>query len=118
MDLHPSEVALLRDLALAKSSWTSAASEAISNPQAERWIENEQAWSKLSSLLRDSDSHDAFVAVVSELLSGLMHSVLVTLDGGSALAESTLLTVQDEKGHEFKKFLHEFWPHYANDTEA
>jgi hypothetical protein len=53
---------------------------------------------------------------VSELLSRLTHSALVTLDGGSALAETTLLTISDKDGHEFKNFLHEFWPEVDGDA--
>lgn len=118
MNLHSSEIALLEDLALAKSSWTSAAAEAISNPQSAVWIENAEAWSKLSTCVQDSEAKEAFVAVVSELLSGLVHSTLVSLDGGTALAETTTLSIQDAEGYTFKRFLHEFWPEYDPDTHA
>lgn len=118
MNLHSSEIAFLKDLALAKSSWTSAAAEAISNPQSAVWIENAEAWSKLSACAQDPEAKEAFVAVVSELLSGLVHSALVSLDGGSALAETTTLSVQDADGYTFKRFLHEFWPEYAHDLHA
>jgi hypothetical protein len=117
MTLHPSEIALLKDLALARSSWTSAAAEGLSNPNA-IWIENQEAWSTLSACLQREGSTEAFTAVVSELLSGLIHSVLVSFDGGTALAETTILKIEDEEGHEFKRFLHEFWPNCASGEEV
>jgi hypothetical protein len=110
VNLHPSELALLKDLSTAKDSWTASAADGISNPHSAMWIDNHEAWSKLSASLPDAESRDAFVAVVSELLSGLVHSMLVTLDGGSVLAETTLVSIQDDNGYEFKRFLHEFWP--------
>lgn len=118
MNLHPSEIALLKDLALAKSSWTSAAAEAIAAPEDAVWVENAEAWSKLSACVQAPEAKEAFIAVVSELLSGVLHSALVSLDGGSALADTTTLSVQDADGYQFERFLHEFWPEYGHDPRA
>ncbi|RVT84905.1 hypothetical protein [Inhella crocodyli] len=117
MKLHPSEIAFLLDLAAAKASWKAAAAAGISNPSAV-WIENANAWSKLSECLKQAGATENFVEVVSELMSGLLHSVLVSLDGGTSLAETTLISLRDEEGHEFKRFLHEFWPEYAERTSS
>lgn len=118
MNLHPSEIALLKDFALAKSSWVSAAEEAIATPEDVVWAEDAEAWSKLSECIQTPEAKEAFIAVVSELLSGVLHSALVSLDGGSELAETTTLSVQDADGHEFKRFLHEFWPEYSHAPHA
>ena len=118
MNLHPSEIALLKDLALAKSSWVSATAEAIKAPREAFWVENNAAWSKLSEYLQCSEAKEAFVAVVSELISGVLHSTLVSLDGGSALAETTSLSIKDADGHVFKRCLHEFWPEYSHENHA
>ena len=77
MKLTPSEAAFLEDLARAAASWTSGATAAISNPNSLIWSENSEAWLKLSSCIRASDVQQEFALVVSELLSGLVHSVLV-----------------------------------------
>lgn len=53
-----------------------------------------------------------------ELLSGQAHSFLVALDGGSSLADTTLIAIQDEGGHVFKTFLHEFWPEVGGLTDG
>lgn len=111
MKLHPSELALLNQLALVRDSWVNAAASAIAMaPAALEWSEVPNDWAKLSSILSTPENQQAFRAVVRELLSGQAHSFLVALDGGSSLAETTLISIQDEGGHVFKTFLHEFWP--------
>ena len=40
-------------------------------------------------------------------LRGVLHSFLVTLDGGTALADRGLIRIQDEGGVEFDRYLHE-----------
>ena len=118
MSLHPSEAALLAALAKAKSSWLGAAGQAIGEPVGTPWTEVEAAWSTLSERLGTPVDRQAFRAVVDELLSGLCHSLLVALDGGAELADSTSLTIQDQHGHVFKRFLHEYWPSFSASSEA
>lgn len=113
------EAAFLKDLALAKASWVEAATDAIANPAStEDWSEELGGWSILSERLSQPQERAAFRAVVDELLSGVLHSALVTLDGGSQLAETTALTLHDDQGNSFKRFLHEFWPEYSDGSEA
>lgn len=115
MKLHPSEAAFLKDLAESRASWTRTASDSLVNADL-AWSDHPEAWATLSSLLNTQKARMAFTTAVSELLSGLTHSALVTLDGGSALAEATLLTISDKDGHEFKDFLHEFWSEVDGDA--
>lgn len=111
MDLHPSEFAFLEQLVSAKASWLEAARSASHDSQAPpSWSDVPQAWDKLISLLETHESRAAFAAVVDELLAGVLHSALVVLDGGSALAEQTTLSIADADGHRFRTFLHEYWP--------
>lgn len=112
MALHPSEAAFLEDLALAKSSWLKTASSAVESEHPLIWSDQTAAWTRLRQLLAEAGATSEFVAVVDELLSGVLHSVLVTLDGGSHLAETTLIYVTDDKGHTFRRFLHEYWPEF------
>jgi hypothetical protein len=118
MKLHLSEIALLTDLASAKDYWTSAALEAVSSPERCQWLQNTQAWSKLAGCVDTAASKEAFATAISEVLSGLVHSVLVSFDGGSALADISRLTIQDDKGYGFKQFLHEYWPEYADSVRG
>jgi hypothetical protein len=119
MELHPSELALLNQLALIRDTWVDAAESAISTaPTALEWSEVPNEWAKLSSILSTREDQQAFRAVIRELLSGQVHSLLVALDGGSSLAETTLISIQDEGGHVFKTFLHEFWPEVGGLTDG
>ena len=53
-------------------------------------------------------------AIVEDELRGLYHGLFVILDGGTALANEGLVSVVDEDGEAFDRFLHEFcfgfWP--------
>ncbi len=119
MNLHPSERAFLTQLAETRDSWESAAATALSSPSSSvEWSEATGAWSRLSGALQTPEDQQAFRAVVRELLSGQVHSFLVALGGGSSLAETTLITTQDEQGHVFKTFLHEFWPEVGGLTDG
>lgn len=82
------------------------------------WSENAEAWMQLRSCLHSHKMTPAFESAISELLNGLVHSVLVCLDGGSALADTTSVSLRDSTGTEFKRHLHEYWPLYggADDT--
>ncbi|WP_431103221.1 hypothetical protein [Roseateles noduli] len=111
MSVHPSESTFLAQLVTAKNSWLEAAQLAISSAGGtESWSETSEAWARLRQVLRTAEDQSALVAAIDELLSGVLHSALVTLDGGSGLAETTLLSIEDSDGHRFKTHLHEFWP--------
>ena len=53
-------------------------------------------------------------SIVEDELRGLYHGLLVIFDGGSALANTGLISIVDEDGEPFDRFLHEicfgFWP--------
>lgn len=115
MNLHPSETAFLKDIADAKAWWTRMASDGLTTADV-GWSDHPQAWATLARLLKTPEDRAAFTAAVTDLLSGFAHSTLVTLDGGTALAETTLLTIRDKNGHEFKDYLHEFWPEFDGDA--
>lgn len=51
-------------------------------------------------------------AIVEDELRGLYHGVLVMLDGGSALADEGLVSLVDEDGVVFDRFLHEICLQY------
>ena len=110
MALTDTEAAFLEDLASAKASWLRAALQAIRSPTPDlAWTRDDAAWLKLREALSAAGCTEQFGVVIDELLAGLVHSFLVTLDGGSALAETTELTVLDAKKRAFRKFLHEYW---------
>src|SRR5262245_20233822 len=68
---------------------------------------------RLAQRLADASPADA-PAIVEDELRGLYHGLFVILDGGTALADEGLVSVVDEDGVAFERFLHEtcfgFWP--------
>ena len=60
---------------------------------------------------RDSDE---IASSVRDELRGLYHGILVTFDGGTALADEGLIQIVDEDGVAFDRYLHElcfdYWP--------
>jgi hypothetical protein len=63
--------------------------------------------------LADAPASDA-EEIIEEELRGLYHGLLVIFDGGTALADDGLVSIVDEDGESFDRFLHEicfqFWP--------
>lgn len=119
MKLHPSERALLSALAQARDSWVASANTAVADPSsALPWSEAQDAWVELAAQLTTPEQHAAFRSVMNELLTGIIHSALVVLDGGSSLAETTLLQIQDSEGHVLRGYLHEFWPEVSGAPEV
>jgi hypothetical protein len=60
------------------------------------------------------DTHANAPAIVEDELRGLYHGLLVTFDGASALANEGLVSIVDDDGVAFDRFLHEicfrYWP--------
>lgn len=109
------EEAFLRDLALNKRSWLDAARAALDARENADWSQCPDAWRRLANLAADADQRSAVLSVIDELLSGLSHSFLTTLDGATHLAETTLLEVRAEDRVPFNRSLHEFWPQYQGE---
>jgi len=53
-------------------------------------------------------------SIIEDELRGLYHGLFVILDGGTALANEGLVSIVDEDGEPFDRFLHEIcfshWP--------
>jgi hypothetical protein len=115
--LTQTETAFLNDLEQTKRSWVVAVESALASKLSSQWSERPDDWAKLAARLDNPEDKAAMVAVVEELLSGLTHSFLATLDGATALAESTQLDVRGTDGQFFRRYLHEYWPPHR-ETEA
>jgi hypothetical protein len=107
------EAAFLQDLVSSKNSWLEAARTALEGRTDLAWSECPDAWRTLASLLTAGEQRASVLAAINELLSGLSHSFLATLDGATQLAETTLVEVRGDDAAPFKRFLHEFWPEYS-----
>ena len=68
---------------------------------------------RIAKRLAESPSGDTS-SIIEDELRGLYHGLFVILDGGTALADEGLVSVIDEDGIAFDRFLHEtcfaYWP--------
>jgi hypothetical protein len=64
--------------------------------------------------LSEKPSTESVESILEGEFRGLYHGLFVMLDGGTALANEGLISVVDEDGVAFDRFLHEicfgFWP--------
>lgn len=98
--------ALLRDLASGVVYWREAVREGLEG----RESPDERA-NDAMQVLRDAGvASDALVTVVEWALSGLTHTALVTMDGGSS--ECPTLDLRDPDGRSLGVALHEEWPDF------
>lgn len=103
--------AFLEDLARAMESWVDSVCTAVDSPaEAGTWSENVEVYRRLNQSL-DGRTDDLRI-VLAEAMTGLLHSVLVTMDGGSAGAEIGRVYPADAEGRVLADGLHElFYEH-------
>ena len=69
---------------------------------------------RLERRLSECEDSSQTSEVVTDELRGLCHGLLVIFDGGTALAEKSLVGIVDEDGVMFDRYLHEIyfehWP--------
>ena len=111
------EEALFEDLAEIYDHWVSVAIESTANSEASlKWTDDPEAFKRLGEVLQDTNTMPQFEQAISELLRGVMHSFLVTLDGGTKLAEKTNLSIADDMGYTLPKNLHEGFVDFLFET--
>jgi len=108
-----STTAFLEDLARHLDTWLAQGVLAMTDPSAElKWTDQPEAFRVIASHLSHPDCPAALRTALLELLSGVAHSFLVTLDGGTALAQHTSLSLTDASGEPLQSGLHErFYDH-------
>jgi hypothetical protein len=108
VESRESREALLSDVATAVLSWTRSGTELFWGraPSHQRGLSD--AADALATL-SDQQRHAA-VEALRYALSGLAHSLLVTLDGGAASCPT--LELRDPEGRSLGDALHEEWPDF------
>jgi hypothetical protein len=102
------ETAFLEDLARSLDHWTESAVSALTDPASDlAWTEAPESFRRLQDSLKEPRNVADLRAAVADLLRGQIHSVLVSIDGGTALAEDFSLSLQDQHGTELGPGLHE-----------
>lgn len=102
------EQALYDDLAATLDYWKVASVESLTDPDVDlSWCDHPTAFRTIQKKLQTSQDRDAIASCMSEILRGLIHSVLVTLDGGSKLAETHSFNLVTSEGEMISSVLHE-----------
>jgi hypothetical protein len=113
-----SERAFFEQLAINLDYWTDTAVESLSDLSSDlRWAENPGAFRSVAGRLNTPEAEKELRIALREILRGQIHSILVAIDGGSAMAETTQLTVTDQDGHELPEGLHEYFIEYLAQTD-
>ncbi|GFN32159.1 histidine kinase [Paenibacillus xylaniclasticus] len=111
---------LFEHLKAIKDYWTSQATNSL-NPITDLiWTENESEMRLLQEKLSSTQDQEAFRKVQDEVIRGVIHSILVMLDGGDALADKIKLNLVDENSKESLNediALHEEFVSYLIDVE-
>jgi hypothetical protein len=105
---------LFEDIAIAIESWASAASEAMTSPDANlQWVDAEEPYKAIQQALEKGGVSTAVAkAVLSECFRGFAVSILSTLDGATALAEKGRVYLVDDRGRRFVGGLHDDFVSY------
>lgn len=107
--------AFFEDLAITTEHARTTAKEALDGGDLV-WPERPEAFEQLRSKLTTKEEIEAFASAVSEIVHVAVHSVLVTIDGGSASAEIGRVLLVDESGSPLGDGLHELFVDHLFDT--
>ena len=103
------ERAFMSALRKIHDQWVESALDALASPEAlPLWVSEQQAFRSVSATLADAGSRDAIGRVLSEVLSGTLHSTLACLDGASNLPHTDSLSLSGPDGRAFRRHLHEY----------
>lgn len=118
--LNDKQKFLFENLKNIKDYWTNTAVENLS-PNADLFSSNyEEEYKLLANKIASDKELLAFQKIQNELIEGVIHSILVMVDGGDSLADKFLVDLVDRETNESLKggiALHEEFIGYLLDTE-
>jgi len=97
MELNEDQKHLIENLARIKEYWTAMAVKKISPNYKLRPTESKEYLESLRQLFNDNTSIEAFRAFQYDIITGVMHSVMVMIDGGDALADKVKIDIINEQ---------------------
>lgn len=120
LHMNDKQKLLLQNLINIKDYWTKTAVDGL-NPNTDLiWSDYEDEYKILQTKLTSQEELNAFHKVQSEVIQGVIHSILVMIDGGDDLAENYLIDLVDRETDESLQkevSLHEEFVGYLLDTE-
>ena len=91
---------LFQNLKNIKDYWTTTAVDSL-NPNTDLfWSENEDHYKILQTKLKSQEELNAYHKTQNEVIQGIMHSILVMIDGGDELADNYLVDLVDRETKE------------------
>jgi hypothetical protein len=111
---------LFENLKRIKDYWTNTSVESLDKNSDLMWTDSEEQYKILQNKLETPEEKAAFRKIQDEIIRGVIHSILVMVDGGDDLADHMLVDIIDENTKESLKngtALHEEFISYLLDKE-
>ncbi|WP_241156787.1 histidine kinase [Bacillus sp. FJAT-42376] len=111
---------LFERLTETKDYWVNTICEGLDDKADLIWSEVEAEYEILQKKLTSLEEREAYQKVVDEVIKGVMHSILVMIDGGDELADRILLDLierDSRKSLSIQTALHEKFFGYLLDKE-
>jgi hypothetical protein len=112
------ERAFFEDVAQSEDLARELARSGVTDNQAIHGEERAEPFQLLAERLDTDEAVDAFVHAVGEIVGTVVHSIMVTLDGGSqsAVLDSGPVRLIDAHGQEARPGVHEWYTDYLFET--
>jgi hypothetical protein len=111
---------LFENLKRIKDHWVNTATSSLEPSANLMWSNVEDEFRELQKMVATDDQKEAFKKVLNDIIMGVMHSTLVMIDGGDALADNMKIDLVDfDTGESLKEntALHEEFYGYLLDNE-
>ena len=111
---------LFQNLKNIKDSWTTIAVDGLNPITDLSWSENEDEYKILQTRITSQEEINAFHNIQNDIIQGVIHSILVMIDGGNELADHFLVDLVDRDTKESLQediALHEEFIGYLCDIE-
>ncbi|CAH1217430.1 hypothetical protein PAECIP111893_04277 [Paenibacillus plantiphilus] len=111
---------LFQNLKRIKDYWANEVTNSLKPSTDLIWSNYEENYKLLQGKLRTPEEQEAFKNIQDEIIKGVLHSILVMIDGGDALADDIRIDIIDEETRESLKeniALHEEFVSYLLDVE-
>lgn len=112
---------LFEHLKTIKDYWVKTSLQSLDKKADLIWSDYEKEYQRLQLLLKNDEEKEAYERVLNELIKGVIHSMLVMVDGGDDLSDKYTVDLVVEKNNKSLKkngALHEEFYEYLLDVEG
>lgn len=111
---------LFENLKNIKDYWVQTSLKGLEKDTDFIWSECEKEYRTLQHLLKNEEDKESYEKILNEVIEGVLHSLLVMVDGGDDLADHYTVDLIVEKNNKSLKYdgaLHEDFFEYLLDVE-